>query len=423
MSQPYANLLGALKEGYFSKCGDRHKSWKVRWFVLTKDILYYFDKEISTEPLGIIPLKDYQRCKGMEGDAYRATGKQNSFYLQTPYRMYKCFCNDWKSSELWAESIAALGEFLKKKEDIRKPTKYQQEVLRLVNDAICFASSLTHWYKLVVDSTPSYKNGIHSIYAAAIYDIPRDLGAQTIELARVAILAVNAPYSPAQLEQLKMQASKVMAQVIRAEGFVVCCAETHKVKFNADLEVLRKSVKAIEEMRPMFPVNEIIEASVALCKTAYAVCKLFVREEIILVAEPVKPRTSSIPLPPPPPGASAAASPRPLNSRSQISNDSAPAAQEPATPAMLLADYKNLARIVAGHLDLLRSRPMFPGEQGQIQLVQGCMTKLEAATTELVTLLQQGVPNPPQINALYNDLPANCRELMATSEKLYVDRV
>eukprot|EP00026_Physarum_polycephalum_P006109 Phypoly_transcript_06150.p1 GENE.Phypoly_transcript_06150~~Phypoly_transcript_06150.p1 ORF type:complete len:300 (+),score=38.71 Phypoly_transcript_06150:65-964(+) len=275
MSQPYANLLGALKEGYFTKCGDKHKSWKYRWFVLTKDILYYFEKETSTEPLGIIPLKDYQRCKGMDGDAFKHTGKQNSFYLQTPYRMYKCFCSDWKTSELWAESIAALGEFLKKKDDIRKPTKYQQEVLRLVNDAVCFASSLVHWFKLVVDSTPSYKNGIPSIYAAAIYDIPRDLGAQTIELARVAILAINAPNSPVYLDHLKNQAMKVMMQIVRAEGFVVCCAETHKVKFNADLEVLRKSVKAIQEMRPMFPINEITDAAVVLCKTAYAVCKKY----------------------------------------------------------------------------------------------------------------------------------------------------
>jgi hypothetical protein len=118
-------------------------------------------------------------------------------------------------------------------------------VLRLVNDAVCFASSLIHWFKLVVDSTPSYKNGIQSIYAAAIYDIPRDvcpqthhtlhspsylslillplqLGAQTIELARIAILAINAPNSPEKLDLLKNQANKVMAQIIRAEGYPFC---------------------------------------------------------------------------------------------------------------------------------------------------------------------------------------------------------
>ena len=47
------------------------------------------------------------------------------------------------------------------------------------------------------------------------------------------------------------------------------------MKFNADLEVLRKSVKAIEEMRPMFPVNEITDASVVMCKTAFAICKKY----------------------------------------------------------------------------------------------------------------------------------------------------
>lgn len=200
---------------------------------------------------------------------------------------------------------------------------------------------------------------------------------------------------------------------------MVCCAETHKVKFNADLEVLRKSVKAIQEMRPMFPINEITDAAVVLCKTAYAVCKLYppnifklqgtlmvviyVQEEEILVPETAKPRSASIsanpiassPSSPRPLGVASSPStaPRTLNSRSQVNYESAPEPAQvpatPATPAALLQDYKALARCVTGHLEVLRSRPMFPGEQGQIQLVQASVTKLEAATTEFVTVLQQ----------------------------------
>lgn len=90
-------------------------------------------------------------------------------------QIFNIYDNSYINPIKRAESIASLGEFLKKKEDIRKPTRYQQEVLRLTYEVVCFASSLIHWFKLVVDSTPSYKTGMPSIYASAIYDIPRDV--------------------------------------------------------------------------------------------------------------------------------------------------------------------------------------------------------------------------------------------------------
>lgn len=62
---------------------------------------------------------------------------------------------------------------------------------------------------------------------------------------------------------------------LMAITFVVCCADTHKVKFNADLEVLRKAARAIEDMKPMFPINEISDAAVLMCKTAFALCKSY----------------------------------------------------------------------------------------------------------------------------------------------------
>jgi len=408
MSQPYANLLGALKEGYFFKCGDKHKTWKQRWFVLTKDILYYFEKETSTEPLGIIPLKDYQRCKGMDGDALQATRKENSFYLQTPYRMYKAYCKDWKTSELWAESITALGEFLKKKEDIRKPTRYQNEVIRLASDVINFGSSLVHWFKLVVDSTPSYKNGVRSIYASAIYDIPSDLGSQVIQLTQAAVAAINSPNSPAKLESLKYVGDKVMTQIDRAEAFVVCCADTHKNKFTADLDVMRKATKEIIEMKPIFPLNDIADASIALCKIAYTLCQPYVEVEDIIV----------------PPGGFTPniRSGRPSSTAPPSSPSAAPPG--PVTPSSLLQEYKTMSRVVSTNLDSLKGKPLFPTEQSHLQHISTCVGKIETATTELVTQLQQsnaGRVNQSKVAALYHDLPANCREILTLSEKLFTD--
>lgn len=395
MSQPYANLLGALKEGYFFKCGDKHKSWKQRWFVLTKDILYYFEKETSTEPLGIIPLKDYQRCKGMEGDAFQATGKENSFYLQTPYRQYKAYCKDWRTSEEWAESIAALGEFLKKKEEIRKPTQYQQEVLRLTNDAINYSSSLIHWFKLVVDSTPTYKNGIRSIYFSAIYDIPSQLGTQTIALSKAALAAMTSANSPPKLESLKIVAQKVMTQLEKAEGFVVCCNDTHKGKFAADLEVIKRAVKGLIDMRPMFPSNLVTDASVALCKLAFYLCQNYVVDE-----DPVVPPTRAA-------KALALAEPEPDYST--------------VPPASLLEEFKALQRVVTANTETLKGKPVFNSEQPFIQQIQVSLTKVENATTELVTQLQdsRGIINTSRVVALYHDLPANCREIISLTEKLF----
>lgn len=31
-----------IKEGWLTKCGGSHKSWKKRWFILQENLLYYF---------------------------------------------------------------------------------------------------------------------------------------------------------------------------------------------------------------------------------------------------------------------------------------------------------------------------------------------------------------------------------------------
>jgi len=240
-----ANLLGALKEAYLTKCGGKHKSWKIRWFVLTKDVLYYFDRENSTEPKGIIPLKDYLKCRGLDGDAYSVTRKENSLYLQTPYRTYKMFAKDWRTSENWAESIAAIGEFLLRKEDMRHPSNYQSTILANTADVINHGSSLVHWFKLIVDSTPSYRNGIPSIYFSAIYDLPREIGKHIILLVQASLKALLNPQLFTACDLIKEEGAKVQASLAKAVEFITCCSETHKSNFNADLEVMGRALTAL----------------------------------------------------------------------------------------------------------------------------------------------------------------------------------
>lgn len=43
-------------QGYLTKEGGKHKSWRKRWFILTDNCLYYFKSPSDKEPRGIIPL-------------------------------------------------------------------------------------------------------------------------------------------------------------------------------------------------------------------------------------------------------------------------------------------------------------------------------------------------------------------------------
>jgi len=47
---------GAIKEGYLVKCGNRHKNWKTRYFVLMGTQLAYYKEKTDTEPVGLVDL-------------------------------------------------------------------------------------------------------------------------------------------------------------------------------------------------------------------------------------------------------------------------------------------------------------------------------------------------------------------------------
>ena len=49
-----ASNLSVDKEGYLNKRGEVNKSFRKRWFVLKGNLLYYFEKKIDKEPVGVI---------------------------------------------------------------------------------------------------------------------------------------------------------------------------------------------------------------------------------------------------------------------------------------------------------------------------------------------------------------------------------
>jgi cytohesin len=45
------------RQGWLTKEGGKHRSWKKRWFLLTDNCLYYFKSPQHKEPKGIVPLE------------------------------------------------------------------------------------------------------------------------------------------------------------------------------------------------------------------------------------------------------------------------------------------------------------------------------------------------------------------------------
>jgi len=372
-----ANLLGALKEQYLTKCGGGHKSWKTRWFVLTKDVLYYFDKEISSEPLGVIQLKDYCRCKGMSGDAFQITKKDHSFFLEMPYRTYKMFASDWRTAEEWAESISNIGDFIRKKEEIRNASPLQTNILTNTNDIINYGSSLIHWFKLIVDSTATYKKGVQSIYLSGIYDIPRDLGRQIIVLARDALNAVASPRSPALYDKYKAQLQRINASLEKAVSFITCCAPDHKGNFNSDLEVIKRAVSGLSTLAPCSPVEEITQPAVALGKACRQLCQPYLD-------------TSD--------------------------RSSAP----PPTPSSISALVKELSAAVEANL-ALKAKTTTPADQQYVQLIRSALDKSKSTSLAIVEIVQKASVDVNRLDPLYDELTKSCRDIITAGQKLFSD--
>ncbi|ESO12010.1 hypothetical protein HELRODRAFT_126496, partial [Helobdella robusta] len=45
--------------GYLNKRGEVNKAFQRRWFVLTGNLLFYYDKRFDSEPIGVIVLEGY----------------------------------------------------------------------------------------------------------------------------------------------------------------------------------------------------------------------------------------------------------------------------------------------------------------------------------------------------------------------------
>eukprot|EP01028_Stygiella_incarcerata_P009876 TRINITY_DN4866_c0_g1_i1.p1 TRINITY_DN4866_c0_g1~~TRINITY_DN4866_c0_g1_i1.p1 ORF type:complete len:472 (+),score=155.22 TRINITY_DN4866_c0_g1_i1:263-1678(+) len=92
--------VDAVRVGYMTKLGAIVKNWKKRFFVLTKEALFYYVDEKSSVPKGSVYLD-----RSMTADVTDETDKKNAFLLVTPLRTYVFVCKDAAEMKEWRDTI------------------------------------------------------------------------------------------------------------------------------------------------------------------------------------------------------------------------------------------------------------------------------------------------------------------------------
>eukprot|EP00033_Pygsuia_biforma_P001072 GCRY01001219.1.p1 GENE.GCRY01001219.1~~GCRY01001219.1.p1 ORF type:complete len:252 (+),score=33.63 GCRY01001219.1:200-955(+) len=96
-----------LKQGYLTKRGQRIKTWRYRYFLLTHAFLAYFRCASDEQPAGVIPLekvKEFGRCVDKE-KLRKEVKKKFCLYCETESRTYFFFGNDEANSAEWLEAL------------------------------------------------------------------------------------------------------------------------------------------------------------------------------------------------------------------------------------------------------------------------------------------------------------------------------
>eukprot|EP01112_Ceratiomyxa_fruticulosa_P014547 TRINITY_DN4176_c0_g1_i1.p1 TRINITY_DN4176_c0_g1~~TRINITY_DN4176_c0_g1_i1.p1 ORF type:complete len:581 (-),score=105.67 TRINITY_DN4176_c0_g1_i1:242-1984(-) len=251
---PPAILLAAFKEGFLTKQGIGIKNWKVRWFVLTADRLYYFESKTSSLPLGEIRLKNCARCIGGD-EAFAITRKQHSFCLHTSYRVYKICASDAKQAHSWCLSINQALALLFVQQNIPRPIPFQVLITESISKALDKGVSLIGWFKLIVINTPYYTEGSEISYQRALLDNPGKLGAQLLQLASDASASIRSPTNVGAFEQLQIQCGELIKLLGVVNMFVSFCDDRYRPDFEISYNDLTQSLQFIK--------NDIVFDSVA----------------------------------------------------------------------------------------------------------------------------------------------------------------
>eukprot|EP00418_Pyrodinium_bahamense_P013953 CAMPEP_0179125572 /NCGR_PEP_ID=MMETSP0796-20121207/59397_1 /TAXON_ID=73915 /ORGANISM="Pyrodinium bahamense, Strain pbaha01" /LENGTH=119 /DNA_ID=CAMNT_0020824283 /DNA_START=66 /DNA_END=425 /DNA_ORIENTATION=- len=91
-----------IKEGFLSKQSKHLKEWRKRWFVLTPEYLCSFKGQGDyRNPTEFIRLRECSTVKSADED----TGKDNSFRVDTPARVFYLIADSAADKEAWIGHI------------------------------------------------------------------------------------------------------------------------------------------------------------------------------------------------------------------------------------------------------------------------------------------------------------------------------
>lgn len=122
-----------LKKGILRKQGGQYKSWKDRWFTLTKEHLSYYKTQESEEPIKRIPIKEIKSCKNESGDDKLPSRYQFFFSVETELRQYMITARTETERNEWVTAISQLisGE---KKDKVEEPAPAKEAETASISD-------------------------------------------------------------------------------------------------------------------------------------------------------------------------------------------------------------------------------------------------------------------------------------------------
>jgi len=123
-----------IKQGLMRKQGGSVKSWKERWFTLTKDHLSYYKSRDDKEPIDAIPVNKIRVCQREETDTRNPSQFPHYFSVDVGHRVYVIGARSEADRDEWVEEISKLVRELTKE----LPTLPSD--LRTSNDNIAAAS-------------------------------------------------------------------------------------------------------------------------------------------------------------------------------------------------------------------------------------------------------------------------------------------
>jgi len=131
------------KQGELRKEGHFVKNWKVRWFVLQRDQLFYFKSRLDSKPVGYIPLKD---AVVRRSDKYK--GKRDFVFELVAPQIGKGFfiqASTQSDMEEWMKEIQASSEI----EIVSSPFNVQHNIHVDFNSETGFTGLPPEWEKML----------------------------------------------------------------------------------------------------------------------------------------------------------------------------------------------------------------------------------------------------------------------------------